>query len=47
MPHPERFVISVQHPAWTRRSRTTEIGDGLAVFANAVKRVQQGVGAGF
>jgi phosphoribosylformylglycinamidine synthase len=46
MPHPERFVTAVQHPAWTRRGGSEKIGDGLAIFMNAVKRVQQGVGAG-
>jgi phosphoribosylformylglycinamidine synthase len=37
MPHPERYVDSVQHPHWTRlASRPTE-GDGLAIFRNAVQ----------
>jgi phosphoribosylformylglycinamidine synthase subunit PurQ / glutaminase len=45
MPHPERFVDAIQHPAWTRRG-TTGAGAGLAVFQNAVKYVTQAVGAG-
>jgi phosphoribosylformylglycinamidine synthase subunit PurQ / glutaminase len=36
MPHPERFVDSTQHYAWTRRGRLDEPGSGLAVFKNAV-----------
>ncbi|MFH1024475.1 MAG: phosphoribosylformylglycinamidine synthase I [Planctomycetota bacterium] len=36
MPHPERHVLSTQHPRWTREGRKKE-GDGLAVFRNAVK----------
>jgi len=45
MPHPERFVDALQHPAWTRRGATGE-GAGLAIFRNAVKHVEAGVGAG-
>jgi phosphoribosylformylglycinamidine synthase len=45
MPHPERFVDALQHPAWTRRGKTGE-GEGLAIFRNAVKHVGQAVGAG-
>jgi phosphoribosylformylglycinamidine synthase len=44
MPHPERFVDAIQHPAWTRRGVTGE-GEGLAVFQNAVRHVCEGVGA--
>jgi phosphoribosylformylglycinamidine synthase len=36
MPHPERFIDRTQHPRWTRTSRP-EVGDGLAVFQNAVR----------
>ncbi len=45
MPHPERFVDAVQHPAWTRRG-ATGAGQGLAIFQNAVRYVTQAVGAG-
>ena len=39
MPHPERYIDSIQHPHWTRfDSRLTE-GEGLALFRNAVKYV--------
>jgi phosphoribosylformylglycinamidine synthase len=35
MPHPERHVLSIQHPQWTRRGPAAE-GDGLQIFRNAV-----------
>jgi phosphoribosylformylglycinamidine synthase I len=46
MPHPERHVTSLQHPAWTRRSPRVAEGAGLQVFRNAVLYVQDAVGAG-
>jgi len=39
MPHPERFVDPIQHPAWTSRVTKFSTGAGLAVFANAVVHV--------
>jgi len=45
MPHPERFVDAIQHPAWTSRPRASE-GQGLKMFKNAVKHVESAVGAG-
>ncbi|MDR3109976.1 MAG: phosphoribosylformylglycinamidine synthase I [Planctomycetaceae bacterium] len=45
MPHPERFIVPTQHPHWTRYAcdeqvkrnwRNREVGDGLAIFRNAV-----------
>lgn len=36
MPHPERHIDRTQHPRWTR-PETTQTGDGLAIFVNAVK----------
>lgn len=36
MPHPERHLFSTQHPHWTRRERTTDDGEGLQLFRNAV-----------
>jgi len=39
MPHPERHVLSVQHPAWTRTG-LAEQGDGLRLFRNAVNFFQ-------
>jgi phosphoribosylformylglycinamidine synthase I len=36
MPHPERFVDPTQHPTWTR-GPAREVGEGLAVFRNAVR----------
>jgi hypothetical protein len=53
MPHPERFVSLLQHPAWTRHGRGDGDGDGdghgpgLRLFINAVRRVEAGVGSGF
>ncbi|MDH3716929.1 MAG: phosphoribosylformylglycinamidine synthase I [Planctomycetota bacterium] len=35
MPHPERHIDSTQHPRWTRGAGG-QVGDGLAVFVNAV-----------
>jgi phosphoribosylformylglycinamidine (FGAM) synthase-like amidotransferase family enzyme len=35
MPHPERFVTGVQHPAWTSRP-PRDAGDGLVLFQRAV-----------
>jgi phosphoribosylformylglycinamidine synthase len=50
MPHPERFVTSLQHPAWTRRAietgSATGDGAGIKLFRNAVRHVHQAVGAG-
>jgi phosphoribosylformylglycinamidine synthase len=37
MPHPERFVESIQHPRWTRRPEYDSAeGDGLRIFRSAV-----------
>lgn len=35
MPHPERHVLGMQHPRWTREGLKDE-GDGLRLFRNAV-----------
>jgi phosphoribosylformylglycinamidine synthase len=45
MPHPERYVDAIQHPAWTRRG---EIGEaqGLIIFRNALQHISQAVGGG-
>lgn len=37
MPHPERHQFATQHPRWTRRPNTTDEGEGLQVFRNAVE----------
>ena len=39
MPHPERHVDPIQHPAWTRRLTLPEEGEGLQIFRNAVLHV--------
>ncbi len=39
MPHPERHVLPIQHPQWTRRGLAAE-GDGLRIFRNAVEFFQ-------
>ena len=36
MPHPERHIDPTHHPRWTRKA-PKEVGDGLAVFRNAVE----------
>jgi phosphoribosylformylglycinamidine synthase len=36
MPHPERHVLPVQHPRWTREGLAAE-GEGLRLFRNAVE----------
>jgi phosphoribosylformylglycinamidine synthase len=36
MPHPERHIDPTQHPRWTR-GEAGNVGDGLAVFKNAVE----------
>lgn len=49
MPHPERHVDPLQHPAWSRRGSAigaAEAGQGLAIFRNAVRHALAGVGAG-
>ena len=44
MPHPERHISPLQHPAWTRFSPLPGEGQGLAVFRNAVQHVASAVG---
>jgi phosphoribosylformylglycinamidine synthase len=46
MPHPERYVDPIQHPAWTSQRPQRKTGYGLQIFANAVRHVSQAVGAG-
>ena len=40
MPHPERHVRPTQHPHWSRLKDKTD-GDGMTIFNNAVKYVQE------
>ncbi|MCM8814103.1 MAG: phosphoribosylformylglycinamidine synthase I [Candidatus Omnitrophica bacterium] len=40
MPHPERFVLTTQHPHWTRLNGRRP-ADGLAVFQAGVQYVRQ------
>jgi len=40
MPHPERHVLPVQHPRWTRGEARPE-GDGARIFSNAVSYVRR------
>jgi phosphoribosylformylglycinamidine synthase len=40
MPHPERFVRPTQHPHWSRLKNRRD-GDGMTIFNNAIKFVQQ------
>ena len=46
MPHPERYVDPLQHPAWTRQHPLPKHGSGLQFFRNAVRHAVTGVGAG-
>ena len=47
MPHPERFVSPLQHPAWTSRGLDPSgDGPGLQLFRNAFGHVMIAVGAG-
>jgi phosphoribosylformylglycinamidine synthase I len=46
MPHPERYVDAVQHPAWTSARPLRKTGQGLAIFASAVRHVRDAVGTG-
>jgi phosphoribosylformylglycinamidine (FGAM) synthase-like amidotransferase family enzyme len=40
MPHPERHVTPLQHPAWTRLEKLPDHGAGLKIFQNAVSHVK-------
>lgn len=40
MPHPERHIRHTQHPRWTRHKDKTD-ADGMTIFSNAVKYIQQ------
>jgi len=47
MPHPERHVTRLQHPAWRGSANSKgDTGPGLRIFQNAVAHVTQAVGAG-
>jgi phosphoribosylformylglycinamidine synthase subunit PurQ / glutaminase len=46
MPHPERHISPLQHPAWTRLPKLPTEGAGLQIFRNAVRHVNDAVGAG-
>jgi phosphoribosylformylglycinamidine synthase len=39
MPHPERHILGVQHPRWTREGLQPE-GAGLSMFRNALKAIE-------
>lgn len=41
MPHPERHVLSTQHPSWTRLSQSESRGDGAIIFENGVTYVRE------
>ncbi|MBI4314048.1 MAG: phosphoribosylformylglycinamidine synthase I [Candidatus Omnitrophica bacterium] len=40
MPHPERYMTSIQHPRWTR-GRPEGPGDGAQIFRNGVEWVKR------
>jgi phosphoribosylformylglycinamidine synthase I len=37
MPHPERFIVATQHPAWHGRLDPDAAGSGLGLFVNAIR----------
>jgi phosphoribosylformylglycinamidine synthase I len=41
MPHPERHFFFTQCPAWTRRERKSDYGDGAKIFENGVRYVRE------
>ena len=41
MPHPERHIHFTQHPHWTRMKNKEKSPDGMTIFSNAVKYIQQ------
>jgi phosphoribosylformylglycinamidine synthase I len=47
MPHPERHLSVLQHPAWTSRGFDPNAdGPGMRIFRNAYEYVAQAIGAG-
>jgi len=40
MPHPERHVRPTQHPRWSRMKNKQD-ADGMTIFSNAVKYIQE------
>jgi phosphoribosylformylglycinamidine synthase len=46
MPHPERHVSRLHHPAWSQREAEAADPPGLRIFANAVGYAATGVGKG-
>jgi phosphoribosylformylglycinamidine synthase subunit PurQ / glutaminase len=41
MPHPEAFSHYTNHPHWTRLHRTTEDGEGVKIFKNAYRYLDE------
>ncbi|MCA9400189.1 MAG: phosphoribosylformylglycinamidine synthase I [Candidatus Omnitrophica bacterium] len=41
MPHPERHFSFYQHPFWSRRTKTSEYGDGAKIFENGVNYIKK------
>ncbi|MHC4758075.1 MAG: phosphoribosylformylglycinamidine synthase I [Planctomycetota bacterium] len=41
MPHPERHIHPTHHPHWTRMKNSQSDPDGMTIFNNAVKYIQQ------
>ena len=46
MPHPERHVTPLQHPAWSRLRDLPGEGAGLRLFQTAVRFASSAIGAG-
>ncbi|MHC5075256.1 MAG: phosphoribosylformylglycinamidine synthase I [Planctomycetota bacterium] len=41
MPHPERHIHPTHHPRWTRMKNNENTPDGMTIFNNAVKYIQE------
>lgn len=41
MPHPERHFQARQHPFWTRRPNTNDLGTGARIFENGVSYIKK------
>ena len=41
MPHPERTFYEHQHPDWTRKELTKNVGDGQAVFTSVLNYISK------
>ncbi|MFA5087745.1 MAG: phosphoribosylformylglycinamidine synthase I [Candidatus Omnitrophota bacterium] len=40
MPHPERHLLFIHHPYWSRLNRKSQYGDGAKIFQNGINYVK-------